>query len=503
VKITKVLIENVRSISEAHFDLTRINLIVGRNNSGKSSIIRAIYSLQRNNEINSRDIRIGNLAAQIDIHAMETETFVSGVGNGMIRLQLQTDADKRAFTTHLSITHTGGHQAFRQISDRSPDHYIVPFLSKRKVYSNSESFKREDSKQITGNFSSLAAKVAMVSNQSHPAYPAYSAACQKILGFVITSVLSEGGQRPGIYTDADQEIHIDQMGEGVAHIVAMIADLALSRNKLFLIEEPENDLHPDALKAILELIVASSESNQFVISTHSNIVVTYLGALKETSILKVEADFKSRPPISRISGLEHSVTARIELLQELGYSLSDFSIWNGWLIFEESSAERIIREFLIPWFAPKLRSLRTIAANSISKVEPNFEDLNRLVRFTHLEDVYKDAVWVLVDGDEIGKATCDNLKNKYKSWKEDRFLCFGQEQFEKYYPQEFQSDVARALEVADKQQRREAKKILLNQVIEWISANEAVAKVSLEKSAQEVIAVLRRIESQVVEKKLA
>ena len=53
----------------------------------------------------------------------------------------------------------------------------------------------------------------------------------------------------------------------------MLAEITLAKNKLFLIEEPENDLHPKALKALLELILESSASNQFVISTHSNTLI--------------------------------------------------------------------------------------------------------------------------------------------------------------------------------------------------------------------------------------
>jgi len=63
------------------------------------------------------------------------------------------------------------------------------------------------------------------------------------------------------------------MGEGLANIVALLSELAVNSGKLFLIEMPENDLHPQALKALLDLILESSKRNQFIISTHSNIVV--------------------------------------------------------------------------------------------------------------------------------------------------------------------------------------------------------------------------------------
>jgi hypothetical protein len=57
------------------------------------------------------------------------------------------------------------------------------------------------------------------------------------------------------------------MGEGIPHLLGLINDLCLAENKLFLIEEPENDIHPKALKRLLDLIIQKSQSNQFVIST--------------------------------------------------------------------------------------------------------------------------------------------------------------------------------------------------------------------------------------------
>ncbi len=54
-------------------------------------------------------------------------------------------------------------------------------------------------------------------------------------------------------------------------------------------------------------------------------------------------------------------------------------------LLEESSAEKIVREYLIPWFVPKLGGkLRTFSARSVSEVEAKFEDFNKLFVFLHL-----------------------------------------------------------------------------------------------------------------------
>ena len=72
---------------------------------------------------------------------------------------------------------------------------------------------------------------------------------------------------------------------------------------------------------------------------------------------------------------------RINILTKMGYELIDFLTWNAWLILEESSAERIIREYFIKWFTPKLvGKLRTISANGRDNVKPRLFDFLRLFR---------------------------------------------------------------------------------------------------------------------------
>jgi hypothetical protein len=276
--------------------------------------------------------------------------------------------------------------------------------------------------------------------------------------------------------------------------------LALSEGKLFLIEEPENDLHPRALKALLDLIIKSAEKNQFVISTHSNIVVRHLASLPDSRLYNITLNTEIQPAEAKATLVENKPDARLAVLRDLGYELYDFDLWDGWLILEESSAERIIRDYLIPWFAPKLSRIRTISANSISQVEANFEDLNRLVRFTHLEDAYKDAVWVRVDGDDIGKETCKKLQERYAAWKPDRFDCFEQEQFEKFYPEEFQVEADMALVIQDRRAKRLAKNDLLSKVRSWLDEDEQRGRKALERSAKNVISHLQKIESQLLKR---
>ena len=226
----------------------------------------------------------------------------------------------------------------------SPNHYVVPYLSKRKTVTYNEDVRQQFTVAIDSDFRNLAAKLSLLSNPAYPNHAQYYKTCEEVLGFVVTAVPSRNGQRPGVFVGQDDSIPIEQMGEGVPNIVGLLAELATSSGKLFLMEEPENDLHPQALKALLELMIEASTSNQFVVSTHSNIVLRHLGAAGDSRVYDVDAARGPMPPAAEVRAVAPDPTSRLEVLRELGYSFSDFELWDGWLILEEASAERIIRD---------------------------------------------------------------------------------------------------------------------------------------------------------------
>lgn len=394
-----------------------------------------------------------------------------------------------------------GDSGIVEIPNVEPRHFVVPYLSKRKTANYHEDVRAEHAQVISNDLTYLAAKLSRLSNSSFPGHADYVEACREILGFVVSAVPSGGGQRPGVYLKDRQTLFIDQMGEGVPSIVGLLADLTLAEGKLFLIEEPENDLHPRALKALLELILVSSKSNQFVVSTHSNIVVRYLASAPNSVLFNVSATKESFPPVASITPVDQTVAARMAVLRDLGYAFADFDLWDGWLILEESSAERLIRDYLIPWFFPRLTRVRTVAVGGTGNVAPTFHDFQRLVRFTHLEQAYRDVVWVRVDGDTSGLEVVKALRTGYPGWVADRFGWFKERDFEKYYPREFSAQAEAALALQDKKARRAAKATLLDQVRAWLDADVQRAKTALQESAAEVIADLAVIDQQLREAK--
>ncbi|WP_326946658.1 hypothetical protein OG439_46260 [Amycolatopsis sp. NBC_01307] len=182
----------------------------------------------------------------------------------------------------------------------------------------------------------------------------------------------------------------------------------------------------------------------------------------------------------------------------MGYELFDFDLADGWLLLEESSAQAIIRNYLIPWFVPRLARIQLVSAGGVGKVEPAFEDFRRLFLYAHLEKHYQGRAWVVVYGDELGKKTIQSLRTAYKSWSDDHFQTWSEEDFERYYPPRFASEMQRVLALSHRE-KREPKRRLLEQVKTWCEANADEAKREFEQSATEVIEFLRKIDARLFE----
>jgi hypothetical protein len=500
MRATHLRLQNFRSfVDSGVIELSGINVLIGANNAGKSTILRGLQQIQQGLPDLFADVRVGATEARIEIGLVGGSLVSNWITKGSDAaftyvMQLQS-SDRRSGAINASISAQSQHQnGDIRLAATEPHHFIVPYLSKRKAVGYHEDIREQHVVSIAPDVSNLAAKLSRLGNPAYLAHERYTTACKSILGFVVTAIPSTNGQRPGIYLPDGQTIPIDQLGEGVPNIVHFLASLAVSEGKLFVVEEPENDLHPQALKALLDLVVTSSHKNQFVVSTHSNIVVRHLCAVQGSHLFRLRPKSDALPIESEIERVPDSADARLAVLSELGYSLSDFELWDGWLVLEESSAERIVRDYLVPWFAPSLSRIRTIASGGASKVSTTFEDLNRLFLFTHLTPAYRESSWVLVDGDDAGLKAIEKLREKFPTYGHDRFRALTKPAFEEYYPAIFSEKARDVLAIGQESDRRAAKRQLLIEVMEWLDCDRDRGVVALAESAIEVIELLRGIE---------
>lgn len=496
--VTEVSLAGIRSFESASVQLARrVNVFVGANNSGKSTLLRAVLAIQHREQFplatDSR-LRYTTGSPKIKITLAELSAQFSALVPPLIliwngsRFDASTPANGAVGANDPTFPSTAPHNA------------IYPYLSKRKSVGHSEQVREQESMTVKTDFEYLYAKLDYVTNSERPVFPRFMRACQDILGFRVSTAPSGSGKRGVYIIDDFAQIPIVSMGEGVINIVGLLVDLLLAENKIFLIEELENDIHPSALKKLLELIVEDDRGNQFLVSTHSNIVVRSLCANADSKLFNVSMELEDRLPTSYIDEIPFESGSRRRVLDQLGYDFADYDLHAAWLFLEESSAEQIIRDYLVPWFAPSLTGrLRTFAAGGISKVEMKFNDFDRLFVFVHLESAYKNRAWVIVDAGEAEIRVIDELRAKWtpKGWASDNFQQFREHDFERYFPARFTDEIKAACTEVDKKQKRELKAALLRRVVAWIADDTATAKVEFQDSARDVIERLQKIENAV------
>ncbi|MFK5924252.1 MAG: AAA family ATPase [Verrucomicrobiota bacterium] len=480
-----------------------INVFTGDNNSGKSTIIRAIYAPQMPEVLDKRDIRSGNAQITIDHFISESKRsdFTNSDDDYSYISQIYDAGGRSIFNFGDSGVDRRDASAYRQ---KYPENAIFPIFSRRNILKMEPTTGGDSHIKITGNFQNLPGKFDFL-NSGFDGFEEFNGHVKNILGFKVSTIGIPGkqGKQIAYRIDGTNLIPIDSMGDGVPHIIGLLIDLCIAKEKVFVIEEIENDLHPTALKKLLDLIIEKSADNQFFLTTHSNIVLKKLGGVEKAEIYEVSNEIKDSErgvPTSSVIKLQ-TPEDRQDCLERLGHSVEDYGLWKAWLFLEESSAERIIRDHLLRWFCPELSGLiRTYSADGLSQVEKRFNSFNSLFVFLHLEPTYRNKAWVLIDGGDDEGKVIERLKETYKnsSWCEENFLQLGEHDFERYYPSAFENEVVEVLEISDKQKKRKSKKLLLEKVMAWIGDDDKRAKSEFEKSASEVISILNNISKEVV-----
>jgi hypothetical protein len=503
--VARIELHNVRCYSDATIVFSpSITLIAGENNTGKSTLIQAVLLLQAQS-IGIDSVRYGRPDAQIGISLadVEAERFATTLRPFVASpptspdafIQIELNAANNSIGQQISIKDRKA--TFTYFASSQPENLLVPYLSDRRASGVTENVSAAHAFSTGSTLHHLVAKIDRCLTSTN-LNSLYQQACNSVLGFVVTTFPSANGKMAGLEVNAIRQLYIPitRLGSGVTQALGLIVELLVAENKIFLLEEIENDLHPTALRALLDLVERSTAAgNQFIVSTHSNVVLRRLGTVEGARIWRTERANNVAPPESALSEVANNPSARRGLLESLGYDLSDYELYDAWLVLEEASAESIVREFIVPWFCPRLVGrLRTVAAQGASDVEPRFVDLHRLFVFTHLEPVYKGRAWAITDGDEAGKAAAQKLREKFPDWPQQNFQSFEHPNFEAYYPPIFSESVKDVIAVEDKQARRLAKTNLCMAVVNWLREDTQRGKAALCGSAGELIQRIRNIQ---------
>jgi len=145
MKVTAVQIRNWKSFEDSGLvTLDQINVLLGRNNSGKSALLRAVHLMQRPFQAEDvDDIRLGasqatihvrlggsNLADDVSRHFSHRDDAVHPPVVLDIQAMRQDDG-RLGYGYELKLP--GGTRSVTNIRPEEPRNFIYTYLSKRKV----------------------------------------------------------------------------------------------------------------------------------------------------------------------------------------------------------------------------------------------------------------------------------------------------------------------------------------------------------------------------------
>lgn len=140
-----------------------------------------------------------------------------------------------------------------------------------------------------------------------------------------------------VLTIDNNRLPLESFGTGIHQLVLLCSTLVIHENSIVCIEEPEIHLHPELQRKFIKFL--GKTKNTYFITTHSNI---FLDSSYNTSVYHVQND-----------GIKSSIfnadrtSKTFSILNDLGYQSSDILQANG-VIWVEGPSDRI---YLLKWIS--------------------------------------------------------------------------------------------------------------------------------------------------------
>ena len=171
MRVTSLRLQGFRSfVDSGLIELGAINVLIGANNAGKSSVLRGLYLMQGGSDSGIPDVRAGVGTSRIQIGIAAPIFPIWNVNLNSMDLTIDiSSADRRGGDMVMQYRGPdGGGSSISQLPASEPHHFIVPFLSKRKTAAYVEDVRNQHAMQVSPNMQYLAAKLNRISNPSFP-----------------------------------------------------------------------------------------------------------------------------------------------------------------------------------------------------------------------------------------------------------------------------------------------------------------------------------------------
>ena len=447
MKLSYVTIENYRSITDAYkIDMSNLTVLLGKNNEGKTNIIRAIklgMSIIQDIEMfypkrrmlrrtcydwhedfpialqNSKKITDKKTLIRFDFQLSEIEsTELSKKIGSSINCALSIYICIRE-NNQISITVPKRGKNAKAISSKIipisnfiSENYLMQYIpavrSEEDAFAaiidlveselseiNDEEYKKSLElivKVQQAKLADLASRVKQPLKNFLPQIKDINLNLStNFLGYTSSFI----GRRSICFDVDDGTLtSLRNKGDGVKSLtaIALLSQVSTTKNRLVIIDEPENHLHPEAIRYINTVLTNLSKDNQVLISTHSPIFVN-----RNTISSNIIVEKGKAYPAKRIDNVRNV----------LGVLCSDNLIYSDYVVVVEGPTDKslLIKMLKSDKDLSKALTNNIVTIHSIGGTHNLQSEIYSLQR-------YCCNYLVLVDYDKAGKDTIIQTKEK-------------------------------------------------------------------------------------------
>lgn len=358
-------VNNFRSIGGTGIildDLQKISVFIGKNNAGKTNILRFLDFVGKN-EIRSG--KVGSPLGEYDYHRLDKENTleftlkfdvhpesdiarvldgtevelkyrVTGTGDGS-NLELLDSSlhhvDMARIRNYVTeIRHISGGTDEERLRDALGSLQVDGCFPKPGIVYLTDFRTLENNEDLKNSIDELINHDSREQRQKRPIVEALTAFISTLIGKQVI-IRFPRSKEIELVLDGGDSMPLSSLGTGLHEIVLLAFYLATSEPSIFCIDEPELHLHPETQRALLRFIFENT-NHQYFFSTHSN---NFLDPDVNTSIFRVYTA-GGKDAQTKIANCD-SIQDKRHILVDLGIRASEILQTNG-IIWVEGPSDR-------------------------------------------------------------------------------------------------------------------------------------------------------------------
>ncbi len=309
--INSITIKNFMAHSELSLkDIPAINVIIGKNDTGKTGLLKLLYATVKSLEVYSLKSKQSDVVFKKDLSDKLFDTFMPRK-NGLGDLVQKSSKEK----LDVNITIVGNNRNYKQpiyfsFGDRTEKsittciEHVKPltntsinalFVPAKEVLTAFTDIRniRENFYGVGFDDTYLDLIKALSLETTRGRVATEFSQVNKSLEDLFEGKIEQTGQKeqPFVFKKGNQQFAMQQTAEGIKKIgilTTLITNRQLGKGTILFMDEPETALHPDAVRQMIEILVAMSKAGvQIFLASHSYFVIKQLANCAKRDSLNV------------------------------------------------------------------------------------------------------------------------------------------------------------------------------------------------------------------------